>query len=122
MFKKKPNKSLISKSDLETYKDMLVLTNAHLVKYNEGERIRATNTLKYKNFVKNLVKKGSGLKSTYMKVDTSPCAPDFVHYDNINQIVDRLRILKASEAAGNTSHNNEIINIISELRLKGVIY
>lgn len=122
MFKKKPIKSLITQKDYNTYKDILLLTNAHLVKYTEGERIQVTNTLKYRNIIKKLFKKGSGLKTSYMKVDTYPCAPDFVHYDNINKLVDRLKVLKASEAAGNTSHNNEIINIISELQEKGVIY
>lgn len=122
MFKKKPIKSLVTEKDYNTYKDILLLTNAHLVKYTEGERIQVTNTFKYKNIIKKLFKKGSGLNTSYMKVDTYPCAPDFVHYDNINKLVDRLKILKASEAAGNTSHNNEIVNIISELREKGVIY
>lgn len=122
IFKKKPNKNIINKNDLSSYKDILLLTNAHLVRYSEGEKIQVTNTLKYKNYIKTLFKKGSGLKTQYMKLQTYPCAPDYVHYDDINEIVERLRILKASEAAGNNSHNNEIINIISELREKGVIY
>lgn len=121
MFKKKPNKTLITKDDLNSFKDILLLTNAHLVRHSDGEKVQATNTFKYRNYIKNIFKKGSGLKTPYLKLDTYPCAPDYVHYDNINEIVDRLRLLKLSEISGNTSHNNEVINIISELRDKGVI-
>jgi hypothetical protein len=125
LFKKRPIKSLITQQDLEAYKDILTLTSAHLVRHTNGERIQVTNTVKYKNYIKKLFKKGGGINishSPFMKLNTYPCAPDYVHYDDINKIVNRLRILKASEAAGNTSHNNEIISIISELREKGVIY
>jgi hypothetical protein len=125
IFKKKPVKSLITQNDLEAYKDILTLTSAHLVRHTDGERIQVTNTIKYKSYIKKLFKRGGGINishSPFMKLNTYPCAPDYVHYDDINKIVDRLRILKASEAAGNTSHNNEIISIITELREKGVIY
>ncbi|KAK9754618.1 hypothetical protein QE152_g1137 [Popillia japonica] len=45
----------------------------------------------------------------------------YVYWDNINELVHRLRLLIASQNAGNTSHNNEIMSIIEELREAGVV-
>ena len=42
--------------------------------------------------------------------------PDYIYWDDPNELVDRLRLLMASQAAGNPSHNNEILSIIEELR------
>lgn len=47
---------------------------------------------------------------------------DYVNWDNPNEIVNRLRLLMASQAAGNTSHANEIISIMEELREAEIIY
>lgn len=47
---------------------------------------------------------------------------DYVYWDDPNELVDRLHLLMASQAAGNSSHTNEIISIIKELREAGVIY
>jgi hypothetical protein len=46
---------------------------------------------------------------------------EFVYYDNIEELISRLRILVASRTAGNTSVDNEILNIEEELREAGVI-
>ena len=47
---------------------------------------------------------------------------EYVYWDDPNELVDRLRLLLASQAAGNPSHNNEIISIIEELWEAGIIY
>ena len=47
---------------------------------------------------------------------------DYVYWDDLNELVDRLRLLLASQAAGNPSHTNEIISIIEELREAEIIY
>lgn len=41
---------------------------------------------------------------------------DYVYWDNANELVDRLRLLISSTAAGHNAHTNEIISIIEELR------
>lgn len=41
---------------------------------------------------------------------------DFIFWDDPNEIVDRLRLLMSSTAAGHNAHTNEIISIIEELR------
>ncbi len=47
---------------------------------------------------------------------------DYVYWDDPNELVDRLRLLMAEQAAGNMSHTNEIHAIIEELREAGYIY
>ena len=47
---------------------------------------------------------------------------DYIYWDDPNELVYRLRLLLASQAAGNPSHTNEIISIIEELRDAKVIY
>ena len=48
-------------------------------------------------------------------------AVDYVHWDDPNELVDRLRLLDASHQAGNNAHNNEFLSIIEELREAGLI-
>ena len=46
----------------------------------------------------------------------------YVHWDDPNELVERLRLLDAAQAAGNNNHNNEIMSIIEELREAEIIY
>ena len=46
----------------------------------------------------------------------------YEYYDDVNEIIERLRLLVASTNAGNTSHSNEMQSILEELRERGVIY
>ncbi|KAG5318527.1 YMD3 protein, partial [Pseudoatta argentina] len=43
-------------------------------------------------------------------------AIDYEHWDDPNELVDRLRLLDASHRAGNNAHDNEMLSIIEELR------
>ena len=47
---------------------------------------------------------------------------EYIYWDNVNELVDRLRLLVASTSAGNNNHNNEIISIIEELHEAQIIY
>lgn len=60
--------------------------------------------------------KGTGLTLKVNKHNT-----DYVYWDNVNELVDRLRLLVASMMAGHTGHNNEIISIIEELKEANII-
>lgn len=122
LFKKRPLQKYISTVDLQNYKSILILSSAHLLRHSEGERINGTKSPKYRLIINKLFKKGQGLNEPYLKAQPVECAPEYIPYSNINDIVDRLRTLKASEAAGNNSHRNEEIHIVNELRRQGVIY
>ena len=79
--------------------------------------------LKNPKFEKHLTfhfdKYGQGL-TDYMTHNNKKI--EYVYYNDPNEIVSRLKLLVASQAAGNTSHSNEIVLIIEELKEKGLIY
>lgn len=92
--------------DLDKYRQILQLTKRHL---NKTGDIKQHNSKKYNSVISKIFgKKGEGC--------------DYIYFDDYNEIVDRLRLLMASQQAGNNSHGNEIISIISELREKNIIY
>ena len=43
------------------------------------------------------------------------------HWDDPNELVNRLRLVAASHRAGNNAHDNEVLPIIEELREAGLI-
>jgi len=43
-------------------------------------------------------------------------AIDYVHWDDANELVDRLRLLNASHRVGNNAHDNKMLSIIEKLR------
>lgn len=63
-------------------------------------------------------KKGSGIEMDFIPYNES-IAYEF--YDDPNELCDRLRLLIASRAAGNSNHIQEINSIISELRELDII-
>lgn len=46
---------------------------------------------------------------------------DYVYFDDINELVNRLKLLVASQNAGHTGHSNEIVSILEELREAEII-
>lgn len=119
IFKRKPNEKLIKSNDEDNYSSILKLTSAHKRDYHPSRQVKGAATLKYKKYIQpTLSKPRSG--QGYMV--NSATAPQFVYYDDPNELVDRLRLLIASGLAGNDAHRNEIESIIEELRERGYIY
>lgn len=109
-----------TKSDLKTYKKILLLTNGHKKRFSFTSPIRTSKkSYKYNTIIKPLFHIGSGLQTEYMTVNSNPI--DYSYWDDPNELVDRLRLLIASSSAGHTGHNNEIISIIEELREARII-
>lgn len=74
----------------------------------------------------NKFKVGSGNKVTMKKyipnnMLVTDTAVNYVHWDNPNELVDRLRLLISSKKAGHTGHDNEIMSIVEELREANII-
>jgi len=46
---------------------------------------------------------------------------DYIHWNNLNELMDHFRLLEASRQADHNTHNNEILSIIEELRGAGFI-
>ena len=109
IFSKSPK--LYTKNDLETYKSILIQTSAHLKA--DGKKIKKGGN-KYTDIIQNLFPSGAGLSVKLQK-------HNLVYWNEPNELVDRLRLLLASKAAGNTGVSNEILSIFEELREAGLI-
>lgn len=129
------NPKQYSQRDLDTYKDMLIYTNAHKHDFSRTNMIRRNpQSIKYQNVIKNLfpikvlrsqTKKMSG--GTMQKPQMDYKIVDkrgkfhYTYWDDPNELVDRLRLLISSQAAGHTGHTNEIISILEELQEAKII-
>lgn len=105
-------------SELNIYKKILLNTNAHRVNYDPNGRVKANKGIKYREIIKNLfvnTHTGKGL----MRVNLQK--PSYIYWDDPNELVDRLKLLIASQHAGNNNQTNEIVSIIEELREADII-
>lgn len=121
LLKKDVDLSLVTDSDMQNYKSMLLDTNAHRRDYEPSKPIKSNKGQKYLQVIKplfklkNVVGKGLPVVKKWRK------NVDLVYWDNPNELVERLKLLIASRDAGNTGLDNEIISIIEELRESKVI-
>ena len=132
LFKKQPSE--YNDEDLEIYKQILQLTNAHRKQYKHDEGIRAINSKKYSNIIRPLFNTSQGkgfsnktkrkFTNSFIKYKVASInrIKDFVYWDDPNELVDRLKLLVAEEQAGNNNHRNEINSILEELKEGGYIY
>jgi hypothetical protein len=124
IFKRIPDEDVYTETDMQKYKSMLLATNAHTRNYGEGERVMGNRGHKYKHIIAPLFKveskkkSGRGLPRAMTLNDN---AIDYVHWNDPNELVDRLRLLDASHQAGHNAHDNEMLSIIEELREAGLI-
>ncbi|XP_077275574.1 uncharacterized protein LOC143904632 [Temnothorax americanus] len=144
IFKKIPNDEIYTEDDMQKYKSILLMTNAHKRNHNAHAQIKGNGGYKYRNIIAPLIsgkKAGKGIPramtgNKYRNIIASlisgkkgiPRAMtlndnkiDYVHWDDPNELVDRLRLLEASRLAGHNGHDNEILSIIEELREAGLI-
>ncbi|KYN21165.1 hypothetical protein ALC57_06466 [Trachymyrmex cornetzi] len=122
-----PDDALYTEDDMHKYKSMLLMTSAHKHKHHSQGRLLSNRGYKYKYIIAPLMlvtpkkqtkKSGKGLPHAMTLNDN---AIDYVHWDDPNELVDRLRLLDASHRAGNNAHDNEMLSIIDELREAGLI-
>lgn len=127
LLRRKPDLKLISSKDKLVYKDMLHYTNAHKRDFNPNGQIRGDKGIKYREIIRplfseslnsNIVTKFGGRLPTLKKYKNNT---DLVYWDDPNELVDRLQLLIASQDAGNTNHDNEILSIIEELKEADII-
>lgn len=133
LIRNKPNLNLISERDKNVYKDILCITNAHKRDFNPNGQIKGDKGLKYRNIIKPLFSQ-TNEKECCSEISLNPKMggyipkykqykpnTDYVYWDDPNELVERLKLLIASQSAGNTNHDNEIISIIEELKEAGII-
>lgn len=118
MFKKVP--SGFTKTDLANYRDIVKRSAANHKKYNPREQISGNIGSKYQKVVKSLfTNKQDSSGRGFLNVNNKNV--EFVPWKNPNTLVERLKILIASQAAGHTGHHNEIVSIENALRRAKVI-
>lgn len=119
LFKRIPDDEVYDEADLDAYKNILLKTSAHKKSYKFRGNINRDGSLKYKHIISKLFPKslygGKGLKTKTLTNEVP------VYWDDPNELCDRLRLLVASAEAGNTSHKNEMLSIVEELREAGYI-
>ena len=115
IFMKNPNK--YTQDDLQRYGEILADTNAYRRNYSKSGQITGSKSKKYKNIVSRLLPRQSGMG--LMQVSNKKM--DYVYWNDPNELVDRLRLLVASQQAGHNNHTNEIVSIVEELREANII-
>jgi hypothetical protein len=137
LFKKVPNENLVTATDKQAYKTILIESNAHRRDYDSNKQIKANRGQKYLRIIKPLFKlRKPSTSSVSSTVSTGEYVSegegltlkkklnkntDYVYWDDPNELVERLKLLIASKDAGNTGLDNEIISIVEELRESGII-
>lgn len=132
IFMKKPNEFVYSEEDLTEYSRVIKETSAHL--NLSTNKIKSSSSYKYKNIIKPIIDNISQ-SSTSIPIMTrrhndtegrgllrlTSTKPNYVYWNNANELCERLQLLIASRDAGHTGHENEILSIIEELHEAGVI-
>lgn len=136
VFKKHPIG--FKQKDIDNYIDIGMRSNLFRRNYQPDEQINGNSSYKYVDIIEPGLRKKkilqpkksikytreiAGLKykgkGSVLQLNNTPI--EYVHWTDPNQLVDRLRLLVASRAAGNNHHGNEITSIIQELRDAGLI-
>ena len=108
-------------TDHSNYKRIMKNTNALRKNYEADRSFRQVrNNNEFNTEIKKFYEI-SGLPK-WMVEQRSVLDCNYVYWNDLNELVDRLKLLIAEKSAGNNSHNNEIMSIIEELREEKVIY
>lgn len=121
IFKRIPDDEIYTENDLQKYKSILITTSAHKRNKSVTGPVKGNKGHKYKYIIAPLFsnkKFGKGIPPA-MTLNNNKI--DYVHWNDPNELVDRLRLLEASRQAGNNAHDNEILSIIEELYEAGII-
>ncbi|KYN09356.1 hypothetical protein ALC57_18532 [Trachymyrmex cornetzi] len=120
IFMKYPNESICTDDDVQTYRSILLTINAHRRGRSPSNQVMGSKGYKYMNIIAPLVSDKKVVTGISKRVDLlrtmilNDNKIDYIHRDDHNEIVDRLRLLESSRQAG---HNgNEILSIVEELR------
>lgn len=125
-----------TRSDEAQFEDILQRTNAHRRDHSQSGQIKGSSSIKYRQYIKPLVMKKSlpsssssptikrsklQSKSGSALLEYNEEPKEYVFYDDVNELVERLIKLDASQSAGNGNHHNEITKILYELHHLGII-
>jgi len=113
IFKKIPDYDIYTEDDKRKYKSILLATNTHRRNYTEHSHLRSNKGYKYRDVIASLLKDESTIgKGLPRAMTLSDNAIDYVHWDEPNELMNRMRLLEASRQAGHNAHDNKILSII----------
>lgn len=126
LIKKTPDLSMVSEQDKKNYKTILLKTSVHKRGYVDHNPVKSNSGFKYMKIIKPLLHlkdiPRTSIRSPLASTsDTKLGKGGFQFYSNPNELVKRLKLLHASSMAGNNSHHNEIVDILTELKRIGCI-
>lgn len=109
-----------NKEDKKRYLNLLDLTDVHR---RSDKRLKSSRLSKYQDIIQPnfQVEARSRAKTSGYGLIYNDKPIEYVYWDNINELVDRLKLLVASKEAGNNSLDNEIMAIINELKEANII-
>lgn len=122
--------SLFTDHDMEMYESIILKSYAYMQNNDKNtKRIKSSAGNKYINFIRPMLlknkilkeKSGGGLSNNFKVYNKSNT--EYVYWNDINELKDRLLLLLGEYEAGNDSPqiHNEIMNIIEELREENII-
>lgn len=121
LFLKKPEE--YTENDANTYKEILLHANVLKSNLNKSGNLKTgSRGYKFMNVIQPLFKSGNGIQTEFMILDKKSDNLEYTYWDDPNELIDRLRLLVSSSAAGHNAHNNEIVAIIEELREANIIF
>lgn len=125
LFMKVPNRLYFTQSDLSRYKEILITTNAHRQSYSAEKPINSNRGKKYTTVISPMFfpksQSSSSIEPPEELVHTGSGVQFTSYNDNVNTLVDRLRLLVMSRKAGHTGHDIEISQIINTLRQNRIV-
>lgn len=78
----------------------------HRKKFEKNGGMRMLNSNKFNKYIASLYNLKRGGSLPRYKIAKNNMHMEYVHWDDPNKLVDRLRLLEAERSAGNPSHNN----------------
>lgn len=115
-------------SDATNYITIIIDTNAHRKNFDPLGSLVGHRGSKYNKFIKRWIVKrlnptGKGITTTLTKhtKESNNKPVEYVYWNKVSELVQRLRLLHASKMAGHSNHHNEINSILEELREEGII-
>jgi len=97
IFKRVPDDIICTEEVKQKY--MLLMTNAHRYNHSPHDRVRGNRGYKYKHVIAPLMSTEPKMKSgigLFRAMTLNDSAIDYVHWDDPNELVDRLRLPEAS--------------------------
>lgn len=120
VFLKKPDIKQCNNDDILKYLEIVNENNLINRNFDRMKQIAGSRGIKYKLITTLLDRyKLSSTGAGLMNFSTNNI--DYIYWDDPNELVNRLRLLIASQNAGHNNHNNEIISILEELQESNVI-